>query len=96
MGLTLDATQIIIQPLVTEKSTALANEKNTYAFKVHLAASKPEIKAAVEKLYNVKVIDVRTLVRKGKPRRIKTGWTSRSDFKRAIVKLDANSKIELF
>jgi len=94
--LKLDATQIIVRPLVTEKSTAQSNGRNVYSFRVHLEASKPEIKDAVEKLYNVKVTDVRTLVRKGKPRRTKKGFKTTSETKRAIVQLDAGSKIELF
>ena len=59
-------------------------------------ANKPTIKQAVEKLYDVKVVDVRTMTRRGKPRRTRKGETTTSDFKRAIVTLDENSKIELF
>lgn len=92
----LDASQIILRPLVTEKSTEQANQANTYSFRVHLKASKPEIKSAVEKLYGVKVTDVRTLVRKGKARRTKAGFVNASDTKRAIVRLAEGSKIELF
>ncbi len=93
----MEATHVILQPLVTEKSTAQANGRlNTYSFKVADAASKHDIKSAVEKLYNVKVADVRTLNRKGKPRRTKTGVKKTSGFKRAIVKLSEGSKIELF
>lgn len=92
----MDYTNVIIKPLITEKSTHQAATKNEYAFKVHSSANKPEIKHAVEALYNVKVIDVHTMTRKGKPRRTKTGETKSPDFKRAIVRLDANSKIDLF
>jgi large subunit ribosomal protein L23 len=93
----MDATEIILRPLVTEKSTAQSNGRlNTYAFEVADAASKPQIREAVEKLYNVKVLDVRTLVRKGKPRRTKTGYKTTGDYKRAVVKLAEGSKIELF
>lgn len=92
----MDATQLILEPLVTEKSTAQQSDRNTYSFRVHGAATKPEIKAAIEELYKVKVLDVRTLVRKGKPRRTRTGWTNKSDYKRAIVRLHEDSKIELF
>ena len=87
---------VIIKPLITEKSTHQANARNTYAFQVAPKADKLEIKAAIEKLYNVKVADVRTLVRKGKSRRTKVGYVSGSDVKRAIVKLAGESKIELF
>lgn len=92
----LDKTQIIIRPLLTEKSTRQAHARNTYSFVVHNKATKPEIRAAVESLYNVKVVDVRTIVRKGKMRRTKTGYTNTGDWKRALVALDKDSKIELF
>ena len=90
------ATQIILLPLVTEKGTQQSSDLNTYTFKVHLKANKTEIKQAIESLYNVKVADVRTLVRKGKPRRTKTGYIHTSEWKRALVKLEGDAKIELF
>ena len=92
----MDIRNVIIKPLVTEKSTHLQTTRNSYAFQVNEVANKPQIKNAVEKLYNVKVIDVRTMVRKGKPRRTKTKIVKGPSFKRAIVVLDENSKIELF
>ena len=92
----MDITNVIIKPLVTEKSSHQSQTRNAYAFQVHVNANKPLIKAAVEKLYNVKVADVRTLNRKGKPRRTRTGMTTKSDWKRAIVVLDEGSRIELY
>ena len=92
----MEYTDVIIKPLVTEKSTHQQNTRNTYAFKVNPAANKHQIKLAVEKLYSVKVIDVRTMNRKGKPRRTKYKLTATSDWKRAVVALDENSRIELF
>ena len=89
-------TNVIIKPLVTEKSTHLQQTRNVYAFQVHGKANKPQIKQAVEKLYNVKVVDVRTMTRKGKPRRTKFKMTHGSDWKRAVVVLDENSRIDLF
>ena len=89
-------TNVIIKPLVTEKSTHLQQTRNAYAFKVHPNANKPEIKKAVEAIYNVKVVEVRTMTRKGKPRRTKFKMTHGSDWKRAVVVLDENSRIELF
>ena len=89
-------TNVIIKPLVTEKSTHQQNTRNVYTFLVHKDANKPQIKQAVEKLYEVKVTDVRTLVRKGKPRRSRTKLTTASDWKRATVVLDENSRIELY
>jgi large subunit ribosomal protein L23 len=92
----MEPTQVIIKPLITEKTTHQANARNTYAFHVHPKADKVAIKGAIEKLYNVKVADVRTLVRKGKARRNKTGYVYGTDIKRAIVVLAEDSKIELF
>ena len=87
---------VIIKPLVTEKSTHQQATRNAYTFQVHASANKSEIKKAVEKLYEVKVRDVRTQNRKGKPRRGRTGYTQTSDWKRAVVVLDESSRIELF
>ena len=92
----MDNTNVIIKPLITEKSTHLQTTRNTYAFKVNPGANKQQIKQAVEKLYEVKVIEVRTMNRRGKPRRSKFKMTKTSDWKRALVKLDENSRIELF
>jgi large subunit ribosomal protein L23 len=92
----MDKTTVIIKPLITEKTNHQQNVRNTYAFEVQLDANKHQIKNAVESLYNVKVLDVRTQVRKGKPRRSRFKITTTSDFKRAIVVLDEASKIELF
>jgi len=92
----MDNTNVIIKPLVTEKSTHVQQTRNAYAFEVHANANKPEIKKAVEKLYNVKVVDVRTMNRKGKPRRSKYKMVTTPTWKRAIVVLDENSRIDLF
>ena len=87
---------VIIKPLVTEKSTHQQGTRNAYAFEVHAGANKHQIKSAVEKQYNVKVKDVRTMNRKGKPRRARHKMTTTSDWKKAVVVLDENSRIELF
>jgi large subunit ribosomal protein L23 len=92
----MDYTNVIIRPLVTEKSTHQQATRNAYAFEVAHWANKPQIRQAVEKVYSVKVIDVRTMNRKGKPRRAKFKMTHTADWKRAIVVLDENSRIELF
>jgi large subunit ribosomal protein L23 len=92
----MDNTLIIIKPLITEKSTHQQNTRNTYAFQVNPAANKHQIKKAIEELYEVKVLDVRTMNRRGKPRRTKVKMTTTSDWKRAVVKLDESSRIELF
>lgn len=92
----MDTTEVIIKPLISEKSTRLQFTRNCYAFKVNPSANKHQIKLAVEKLYSVKVTDVRTMNRRGKPRRTKNKMTTTSSWKRAIVELDENSKIELY
>ena len=70
--------------------------RNVYAFRVHAGANKRQIKQAVEQIYEVKVTAVRTMNRKGKPRRSRYKMTHTSDWKRAVVELDENSRIELF
>jgi large subunit ribosomal protein L23 len=92
----MENTNVIIKPLVTEKSTHFQETRNVYAFQVTRTASKPQIRKAIETIYNVKVMDVRTMNRKGKPRRSRMKMAKTSDWKRAIVTLDENSRIELY
>ena len=92
----MDSNAVIIKPLVTEKSTHQQATRNSYAFQVNPHANKHQIKDAIERQYNVKVVDVRTMNRKGKPRRAKFKFTTTSDWKKAVVVLDENSRIELF
>jgi large subunit ribosomal protein L23 len=92
----MDSNAVIIKPLVTEKSTHQQATRNSYAFQVNPGANKHQIKDAIERQYNVKVKDVRTMNRKGKPRRAKFKMTTTSDWKKAVVVLDENSRIELF
>jgi large subunit ribosomal protein L23 len=92
----MDTTNVIIKPLVTEKSTHLQETRNVYAFHVNRDANKVDIRRAIESIYNVKVKDVRTMNRKGKPRRGRVKMSKTSDWKRAIVTLDENSRIELY
>jgi large subunit ribosomal protein L23 len=89
-------TEVIKAPLISEKSTFLANDRNAYTFEVDKKADKDQIKSAVEKLFNVKVVDVRTVNVPGKPRRTKTGYRTTSAWKKAIVTLHADHKIDLF
>jgi large subunit ribosomal protein L23 len=86
--------EIIRSPVITEKSTAL-NEQNQVVFRVAIDASKPEIKAAVEGLFKVKVAGVNTLVMKGKTKRFKGRPGVRSDVKKAYVQLAAGQSIDL-
>jgi large subunit ribosomal protein L23 len=92
----MDTNAVIIKPLITEKSTHQQQTRNSYAFQVNVKANKHDIKSAIERTYNVKVTDVRTMNRKGKPRRSRYKMATTSDWKRAIVVLDENSRIELF
>jgi large subunit ribosomal protein L23 len=86
--------QTILSPLVTEKATLLS-EQNQVVFRVPLEATKPEIKAAVETLFGVKVLAVNTLVVKGKAKRFKGRPGQRSDWKKAMVKLTEGQSIDL-
>ncbi|MGC3969574.1 MAG: 50S ribosomal protein L23 [Pirellulales bacterium] len=92
----LRADQVILRPLVTEKGVHRSSRHNAYAFEVSKDASKVDIRRAVEELFNVKVVRVHTQNRKGKPRRTRFGEVHTSDWKKAIVKLDAEHRIELF
>ncbi|SMH53937.1 50S ribosomal protein L23 [Azospirillum agricola] len=85
---------LILAPVITEKST-LVSEHNQVTFRVPLTATKPEIKAAVEGLFNVKVTAVNTLISKGKTKRFRGIMGRRSDFKKAIVTLAEGNKIDV-
>ncbi|MCL6699453.1 50S ribosomal protein L23 [Sphingomonas sp. NSE70-1] len=85
---------IVLAPHITEKSTMLS-ENNAVVFKVAGTASKPEIKAAVEALFNVKVTGVNTIVQKGKSKRWKGAPYKRSDVKKAIVTLAEGQSIDI-
>ena len=92
-----DPRDVIIEPVVSEKSYALI-EQNVYTFKVNRDASKPEIHDAVEAIFNVKVVKVNTLNRKGKVSRVRRSNRTgkRPDTKRALVTVAAGDRIELF
>jgi large subunit ribosomal protein L23 len=92
-----DARQVIIEPVVSEKSYALL-EEGVYTFKVHPDASKPEIRDAVQRIFGVSVLKVNTLNRMGKRRRNRRTGTfgKRADTKRAFVTLAEGDSIDLF
>jgi large subunit ribosomal protein L23 len=92
----MDIHNIIIRPLVTEKGTFQSQALNAYAFQVHRDASKAQIRQAVEQLYEVKVQDVRTANRKGKPRRHGMRWGKTAAWKKAVVVLHPDDHIDLF
>lgn len=85
--------EIIKRPLVTEKFTNLTSDTNTYGFEVLKDANKLDIKKAVEKLFKVKVLQVRTEIVRGKIKRIRTNMGKRSNWKKAFVKLNPGDKI---
>jgi large subunit ribosomal protein L23 len=85
---------VIVAPVITEKAT-LASEQNKVTFKVSKTATKPQIKEAVEKLFDVKVKSVNTLVREGKIKTFKGRVGQQSDLKRAIVTLEEGHRIDV-
>jgi large subunit ribosomal protein L23 len=85
---------VILSPVITEKATLQA-EHNKVVFKVASTATKPQIKAAVEKLFEVKVKSVNTLVRKGKKKLFRGRPGQQSDVKKAIVTLEAGQTIDV-
>ena len=85
---------VIVSPAITEKST-MASEQNQVIFNVAKKATKPEIKAAVEALFNVKVTGVNTLTQKGKTKRWKGKAYKRTDQKKAIVTLKDGDSIDV-
>ena len=90
----IDAYDVIVSPSITEKST-LVSEHNQVIFNVRRDATKPQIHAAVETLFNVKVKAVNTLNRKGKIKRFKGILGRRSDVKKAIVTLEDGQSIDI-
>lgn len=86
--------QIILAPVISEKSTRVAEKRNQAVFKVLKDAEKPEIKEAVEKLFNVKVEGVRTLIVKGKSKKFGRFEGRRSDWKKAYVTLAKGQELD--
>ena len=92
----LEPHQIVLRPLVTEKGMHRSTRQNQYAFEVNPLADKDDIRRAVEELFSVRVVKVRTQNRKGKPRRhrFRYGYTKR--WKKALVTLDQEHRIDFF
>ena len=91
------AHDVSIKSLVlTEKGEVIREENNQYLFKVAYKATKPEIKAAVESLFNVGVIDVNTMIVRGKPGRLGRRMGKRPNWKKAVVTLHKGDEIEFF
>ncbi|OHB81489.1 MAG: 50S ribosomal protein L23 [Planctomycetes bacterium RBG_16_64_12] len=97
-NLQLEPHQIILRPLVTEKSFHQAETErfNCYAFEVSRMAGKDDIRRAVEELFNVRVVRVNTATRTGKPRRTKFRWGRTKVWKKAIVKLHPEDRISFY
>ena len=94
MAVALNHYDVILSPVITEKSTE-ASENNQVVFRVAKTASKPEIKAAVEALFQVNVTAVNTLVRKGKMKRFRGRPGRQSDVKHAVVTLKDGQSIDV-
>ncbi len=90
----LSAYDVILAPVITEKST-MASEANQVVFKVRRDATKPEIKAAVEQLFKVKVLAVNTINRKGKTKRFRGLKGKQQDVKKAIIRLAEGDRIDV-
>jgi len=95
-GPVLDPYQVVIRPLITEKATHLSERHNAYTFEVNPLVTKTEIKAAVEALFNVKVLDVRTQNRRGKARRYRLKLGRMRNWKKAIVSLHEEFRIDFY
>ena len=96
MPRTLHALDVVIRPLITEKATRLSGD-NKYAFEVLVDSNKVQIKDAVQKGFNVRVLDVNVINMKGKPRRVRGNRIKHArDWKKAVVTLAPGDKIELF
>ncbi|CAN5474005.1 50S ribosomal protein L23 [soil metagenome] len=95
-GLELRPYQIVLRPLVTEKGTHQVTRYNSYTFMVNPLADKTQIKNAIQELFKVKVEKVRTQTRKGKVARFRQSMGQQPDWKKAIVTLNVEDKIDFF
>ncbi len=92
----MNSEQIIVRPLVTERNMVLRDDHNKYAFRVHLQATKSEIRKAIEELFNVRVVSVTTMNMMGKVKRLGRHSGRRSAWKKAIVKVAEGQKIDIY
>jgi len=88
--------EIITRPLLTEKGTQMGDEDNKVVFEVAINANKIEIRHAVEKLYDVRVLSVRTQVVRGRLKRVGRSMGRCKNWKKAVVKLDGDASIDFF
>lgn len=94
--LELEPHQIILKPLVTEKGVHRSTRNNAYTFQINKLATKEDVRRAVEALFDVKVVKVATQNRRGKPRRTRFRVGRTADWKKAIVTLDEEHRIDFF
>ncbi len=94
--LELEPYQVILRPLITEKGMHRSTRNNQYAFEVNRLATKPDIRRAIEELFNVKVVRVNVQNRKGKPRRTRFRYGYTKNWKKALVILDPEHRIDFF
>jgi len=92
----MDPYQVVIKPLITEKGTTQNEKLNQFTFEVHDRANKAEIREAIEHIYEVRVLKVRTLKRRGKVRRYRYTHGRTAGLKKAVVTLHADDHIDLF
>ena len=88
--------QVLKRPLVTEKTNALRENFNQYSFEVFPSVNKVEIRNAVETLFNVRVVEVKTSIVRGKVKRSRRGTGKKPNWKKAVVTLHYEDQIELF
>ena len=91
-----DPRDVIIKPVVSEKSYGLIDEHNKYTFLVRKTANKTQVKIAIEQIFGVKVTGVNTITRQGKRKRTRFGYGQRPSTKRAIVSLAEGDRIDIF
>ena len=91
-----DPRQVLIRPVITEKSFKLADEENSYTFEVHQKANKPEIKEAIEAIFGVHVVGVRTATKRGKSRRRRLIVGRERNWKKAVVTLSAEDSLDIY
>ena len=95
-GPKLESHQVILRPIVTEKGVYQSTEVNQYTFEVNPLATKDDVRQAVESLFDVKVVKVRTQNRSGKPRRYRYRKGQTKSIKKAVVTLDSEHRINFF
>ena len=88
--------QVLKRPLITEKSTLQKEQHNKICFEVDRSANKIEIKQAVERIFKVDVLEVRTFILKGKTKRVGRRTTKQPDWKKAVVKIKPGQRVEFF